>query len=171
MSGESFSAWELSRIEWQFFVTLTSWKSVERDDFHVKRSFAFVRLAAEYCETWFRDVLFAIRTEPGDVGGRTHAHLLMGGLPVSFVTDGHAQRLALIWMSRNGWVIRKKGEQKIPVMGFAKVQLVFEDAGCVEYVLKRGGQSYEESKFSRCGRLVVSDSVWRKLGVNPCPVG
>ena len=194
MSAQSSSTWELSRIPWQYFCTLTSRAAIASDDFHVKRSFAFVRMVAEKCDNvWFREVLFSIRTEPGEIGGRTHAHLLLGGLPVSYVSDDHGLWLAHCWMGRKPWqksipagssivvddvasyLARNrelaKSVSSFPSMGLAQVRPVFEVGGCVDYVLKRNGQDYEEKKFSRCGRLVVSNSVWRFLGVEPEFVG
>jgi len=72
----------MSCIRWQIFAHLTLPDSLQEGSARRLCSllFAFLREAASFQSVHFPALLWAVRWERGERGGRLHAHLLIGGL-------------------------------------------------------------------------------------------
>src|SRR4051812_31129149 len=97
----------LSRIEWQLFVSFTFVR--ERMPASVCRAywFAWLRAVARIYGVHFKRVLWFLRSEFGEVGGRYHYHALVSGLPSHGLNDHANLRLMRLWEQQRPLVNRK----------------------------------------------------------------
>ena len=77
----------MSRVNWQFFGTLTFKKERMPTAVRIKLWFALARALAKWYGVRFPNLLWVLRTEQGEVTGRAHFHCLIGGLPETAVRD------------------------------------------------------------------------------------
>src|ERR1041384_3838614 len=70
----------ISELEWQLFGTFT-FKRECPSEIAFKMWMGWVRLSAKFSAVHFRKVLWALRCERGEIGGRFHFHALIGGYP------------------------------------------------------------------------------------------
>lgn len=150
----------LSRVPWQFFVTLT-WKSVKTERVQWCTLFAYLRTLGGWTGGHFHHLLWAARQERGEVNGREHFHLLVGGMPKRCIC------LSFIHASRNVW--RKHGG------GYSRVTPYVAGLGAVEYsfggdvrdgdnlrIMRKGsvaGTAYENRKFGHASEVMTGRSV------------
>lgn len=152
-------AYALELVNWQIFVTLTLPDNLLEagEARHGRVLFAFLRKAADFGGVHFHSLLWCLRSERGEKGGRLHYHALMGGFPPRVQTpDGRSYSPTSI---RGRFVLKNTWEQLVHAM--ARVQLFNDGLPGVGYVLK-GGAAYEAGKFSSSAdRVTVSTSVQR----------
>lgn len=168
-------SYHASLHHWQFFVTLTYGHDgvggkVPVELVRKKMLFAFLRQVClgryktkqgeRLHRSRWHDLLFLAREEQGEIGGRYHFHLLLGGLPPARHNASEANVMISIWKECGG--------------GIADVRMYDARLDGVSYVLKgleqwsfEGANSYEVAKFDSQGTAmpILSDScvkVWSK---------
>jgi len=136
-----------AKVPWQIFVTLT-WAESKSEGIRQRVLFAWLRRLSKTSGRHFHRLLWAVRQERGEIGGREHYHVLLGGLPEHRVTD-RLMPLARKWWKRCGG-------------GFAWVNAYCPSSEGVQYVLKGLGSveasSYELLKTSRADKGMASKS-------------
>ena len=147
----------LSLIEWQLFATLTFKSAKLADRVRLKMFFALMRKQADNFEVHFKETIWCLRTEAGEVTGRLHLHALIAGFPKHAITTPTCFAFMRIWEGLNG--------------GMARVTLYSPLLDGVGYVLKgceaeyqrAGGDFYETQKFGKRCDVMLSESVFRVL--------
>jgi hypothetical protein len=150
----------LSKIDWQLFATLT-FKS-ERLPERIRLSLFFA-LVREFCAEFdlkFRYLLWCLRQERGEVGGRRHFHFLVAGVRGALVNPTTCFWLMDKWEKLGG--------------GMARIHVFDSRLNAGSYILKRCGFSsnavslgdaYESAKFaSKACELMLADRVWKVAG-------
>lgn len=134
---ESPDVYQLTRIRWQLFGTLTF--SSERCPERVRLGmwFAMCRKTAASFRLYFPRMLWCLRQEQGAVGGRRHFHYLLAGLPAKAVTISTCFAEMASWENLGG--------------GMARVRVFNPTLNGVGYVSEclgmAGADSYESAKF------------------------
>jgi len=143
-------ALSLSRVEWDFFCTLTFKGSLPRIKTAYGMSFRWVRESANLLGVDRYRLLTALRGEHGERNGRFHFHCLMGGTSTrNQITDSH--RLEHVW-------------KQISNGGRVDVRPYVRALSGPEYLCKAlGANRYEVEKFSLADSVTLSDSVIRLL--------
>jgi len=145
----------LSLIEWQLFASLT-FKSVNlADAVRIKMFFALMRKQADNFGVHFKQTIWCLRIESGEITGRLHLHALIAGFPKHALTTATCFSFMKIWEGLNG--------------GMARVTLYSPLLDGVGYVLKgceaeykrAGGDFYETQKFGKRCDVMLSESVFR----------
>lgn len=121
-------------------------------------TFAFLREAAKVAQVPFSQLVWCLRYEPGEIGGRWHYHWLLGS-KFWEVNVGQCFRLNAAW-------------DKMPKCGFSRNHIFNPELNGVEYVTKClshvgtiGGDVYESSKFQNDGStLTLANSLHRAIG-------
>lgn len=146
---ESPDVYQLGRVEWQFFGTLT-WKSERLPErVRVSMFFALLRRLAGWHRVHFRFVVWALRLEKGEISGRNHFHFLMTSLPAFAVCEATAFAMMAQWEALGG--------------GMARIRIFDRQLNGADYITKcigiDGADSYESSKFGANGcHLMLSKS-------------
>jgi len=151
----------LSKIEWQFFCSFT-FKSVNLSERQrLAMFFALLRSQADNFGIHFTRLVWVLRREHGDIGGRLHYHALIAGLPSSGVTVRTCFAFRRIWERLGG--------------GHNRVYVYEASLDGVEYTLKRAseirecsglraaGHHYETRKFGNRCDVMLSESLVRAL--------
>jgi len=114
--------------------------------------FSTFRDLASFSGIHFRSLLWLVRGEFGEIGGRFHYHALIAGLPPSAVTTRRCLSLMSQWESHGG--------------GMARVRLFDDSLDGVSYCLKdvgvgalAGANAYELSKFGGACDVTLSKSL------------
>ncbi len=149
-------AYQIGRIGWQLFGTLTFKSERLPERVRLAMWFAYARQTGKRLGVKFHRLLWCLRQEQGEIGGRRHFHYLMAELPHEQLCPALNFELMALWQSLGG--------------GWARVARYRNDLDGVGYVLKGLGyaseaeQHYEMRKFGsqRC-HLILSNSVWRTL--------
>lgn len=157
---ENATVYLLRDVPWQLFLTLT-WRSVKSDGVRFKTLFAFLRTTSEWAGVHFHQLLWAVRQERGELGGRLHFHVLVGGIPKPKVN------LSLVFALRGAW--RKHGG------GMSVVTPYYAGLGAVEYSFggeirctegtrlsarsSVAGTAYENQKFGTTADVMLAKSV------------
>lgn len=133
----------LSQVPWQLFATLTFRSDRLSDRSRWSLVFAWLRKAALWQRVHFSKLLWIVRMERGEKGGRLHFHVLLGGLPAERLTERYRLVLCGAWKGQRG-------------CGMAHVVTYRFDLSGVDYVLKSlefahsyrdDGKFYEARKF------------------------
>jgi hypothetical protein len=153
---ETPEAYQMLRIQWQLFGTLTFKSERLPERVRLAMWFAFVRQVGKRLSVKFPRLLWCLRQEAGEIGGRRHFHCLMAELPQECLCPALNFELMALWQKLGG--------------GWARVVRYRNDLDGVGYVLKGLGyatqneQNYELRKFgSEHCHLILSNSVWRTL--------
>jgi len=157
-------------VEWQLFTTLTFAQDGLTDKVKYSLLFAWLREAAEWSGSSFKQVKWLCRQEAGEITGRQHFHLLLGGMPSDFVTIANCFRLMILWDHQPEKRAPAYQGKKLRV-GMARVRKFDSGMDGVGYVLKglkdcllSGADIYEFSKFSLdTSSVTLSDSLVREL--------
>lgn len=146
--------------DWQVFGTLT-FAGVE-PNLCASRKIVFAHLyrAAKLLRIPFPRLVWALRVERGEKGGRLHYHCLLGG------ADGKRVTLATCFVLNSLW-------ERLPRAGMARHRLFDrKQAGAVAYVASClangdtvGADFYESMKFGSIGSdVTLSNSLGRSVG-------
>jgi len=138
----------LRNIPWQLFVTLT-WSAVKSEGVKHRILFAYLRTLSKWAGVHFHQLLWACRQERGEVGGRLHFHVLVGGLPQRCLT------LSLLHASRKLW--KKEGG------GWSSVTPYCSGLDAVQYSFG-GDVRFENLRIGGRGSVEGTDYEKRKLG-------
>ncbi len=146
----------LERVPWQFFATMTFRKVDLPRKVRISMFFKFARQISRQHRIFFPNLLWALRLERGEIGGRLHFHSLIGGLPASAATKGNCFAMMALWADSCGG-------------GFARIRLFAPDLDGVSYVIKgldgpahNGADLYESGKFvDQSSELMLAASVHR----------
>ena len=152
----------LSKIEWQFFGTLTfrepSLRNRETGISNYRRIMRYHTFGREISRSLYfsrknwKCVKFCLRLEQGEIGGLWHFHFLMSGLPPGAVNIGSCKFMQWVWSHEC------KG-------GFCKIRLFDSRQNGVEYISKclDPADKYEFSKFGLAQALTFSPACVREL--------
>jgi hypothetical protein len=154
MNPELFA---LSLIDWQLFATLTFKSDKLADAVRLKMFFALMREQADNFGVHFKETIWCLRRENGELTGRGHLHALIAGFPKHALTTATCFAFMKIWEQHGG--------------GMARVHLYSPLLDGVGYVLKgceleyqrAGGDFYETKKFGGNCDVMLSESVFRVL--------
>jgi len=151
---ESPDTYILSKVDWQFWITLT-FKS-ERSTEKLRQSlwFSLLRDTAGWWRVDFNRLLWIRRSELGEQAGRFHYHALLGGLPDEAVNRASCFAIKNDWERLGG--------------GMARVYVYAKDRNALAYMMPDasvascGGMQYEAAKYGGSSSVMLSEGV-RKL--------
>jgi hypothetical protein len=164
----------ISRYPWQFFVTLT-FRAVTVAGQRRRFWFAFLRAVADDFGLHFRDLLWCLREENGEITGRPHFHALIGGLPDHIRTPRTCLSLMHCWEYRTLPLAqlpdgKRKGELrwKSQFCGMARIRVYDPLADAAGYISKEGiavtgSNQYESRKFGTALKVEFSESCRRYI--------
>ena len=127
------------------------------DAVRIKMFFALMREQADNFGVHFKETIWCLRRENGELTGRGHLHALIAGFPQHALTTATCFAFMKIWEQHGG--------------GWARVTLYSPSLDGVGYVLKgceaeyqrAGGDFYETKKFGGHCDVMLSESVYRVL--------
>ena len=154
MNPELFA---LSLIEWQLFVSLTFKSDKLADAVRIKMFFALMREQADNFGVHFKETIWCLRREDGELTGRGHLHALIAGLPRHLLTTATCFSFMRIWEGLNGGIARVRPYS--PLLDGVGYVL---KGGEAEYQ-RAGGDFYETRKFGGDCDVMLSESVFRVL--------
>jgi hypothetical protein len=170
----------LSRIEWQLFCSLTFVRENMPASLCRRYWFTFARAVAEIQGVHFRRLLWLLRSEFGEIGGRYHYHALIGGLSHHGLSMGMIFRLKRTWEQALPLVLRKDefGDYRklSKFCGMARIRLFDPGMDALDYCTDlesvdggasgwslSGANSYEAKKFGKTETVEFSQSVARVM--------
>lgn len=142
ITADEWKIWKLQN-HWQFWIGPT-FVPVGTHSSRVHRLKNFLELAGKHGSTSYRYLIYVVRWERGELGGRPHCHLFLGGLKFTNIIS---MRHILIadWRKLNN-------QSRVSVSIFNR-QLLDRGAWYVankqNALTTEGGLQYEVSKFSR----------------------
>lgn len=150
----------LSRIDWQYFVTLTlaTGKESVSDEWFVKHWFSLAREVAGWFRVHFLSVKWCLRLEKGEVTRRRHCHALMGGFPLNTINQ-HTCFAIKNQAEKIGWGMARCYVFNGALDGVGYLLKSLADA---EWKHTAGASMYEFSKF-RPDQVMISMSVIREI--------
>lgn len=140
----------LEPSNWQLFGSFTFKSERIPERIRLCMWFKLIRGVCKWHGINSHRLLWALRQEPGEIGGRTHFHALIGGLPPHAVTVPTCFAIMAAWERLGG--------------GMARCREFDRTRNGPGYILEclqdRGADAYESAKFgdSRC-HLMVAKSV------------
>jgi len=142
----------LSRLSWDVFGTLTFCGRVPRPQVAYGHAWRHFRQASKLTGRPYSELLIALRQEPGELGGRSHFHYLLGGTKTSNVHS-------LCFQLRHSWLGQTGATQRI-------LRPYDNALSGVEYVMKalNAADMYETGKFLTANEVTLSSSVYRVVG-------
>lgn len=146
---------QVSRHDWQFFVSLTfKQKVVPPERVRLIMLFAWLRQAAKIGRVHFSALKWVVRQEAGELGGRIHLHALLDGLPGHYVNDRTCKALESLWEKVGG--------------GFPVIRKFNPALSGVGYVLDgiqldTGANQYELSKFGGLSMVIYGKTFLAEL--------
>ena len=147
----------LSRIDWQFFGTLTFKSERLPERVRLALYFALLRCVAAEFRVYFPRLLWCLRQETGEQFGRRHFHYLLAGLPASGVSKTTCFYQMSTWEKLGGGMARvSEFDPLLNGEGYILKCLGYADAG--DY--------YESAKFGGHCQLMLSHSVLKVVRAN-----
>jgi hypothetical protein len=152
----------LTKIDWQFFGTLTFREARLRknelgkaNDTRLNIYHQFGREVSRslyYSRKNWKSVRHALRLEQGEIGGLWHFHFLMSGFPRGAVNIGSAKFMEHVWLRDCGG-------------GFCKIRVFDSSQNGVEYISKclDPADKYEFNKFGLARTLTLSPACIREI--------
>jgi len=116
----------VSRVDWQFFSTLTFKGKVPRQGVQASAFFALLRTTANDFGVHFKRLLWVLRFESGEVTGREHLHALIAGLPAHAVSEKTCFAMMSYWERLGG--------------GMARIRVYDPSLGGVDYIVDSVGE-------------------------------
>lgn len=147
----------LSLIQWQLFASLTFKSERLTDAVRIKMFFALMRKQAEHFGVHFKNTIWCLRTEPGEITGRLHFHALIAGLPKHAGTTATCFSFMRIWEQLGG------GIPRVHVYSPLLDGVGYVLKGCEAEYQRAGGDYYETQKFGKNCDVMLSESVFRVL--------
>ncbi len=176
---EKPEVYALSRIDWQFFLTLTFVRENLPDSLRRKLWFAYVRTIAENFDVHFRCLVWLLRTERGELNGRFHYHALLSGLPPHVRTSATCFAFMAQWERLKPQTNRKDAKGEIRLLskfcGMARVRVYNASMDGLDYFLPErrdcspvslrssGADTYEARKFGTADTVEFSESCARVM--------
>lgn len=153
---ESALLHSLQRFEWQFFGSLTFRSAQLPERLRLKMWFSLMRETASWGHVSPNKLIWALRMEHGEVGGRLHFHFLLGALPGQYHVRERAFAMMGCWQAFGGGIVRVRPYKPV--------------GDATGYIMKclgiEGANLYEGRKFSKTSESVlVSDACWRGVGM------
>lgn len=135
---ETPDVYQLTRIRWQIFGTLTFRSERLPEKVRCEMWFSHVRQTCKNFGLYFPKALWCLRQERGEATGRRHFHYLFAGLPEKAVTESTCFAQMAQWERLGG--------------GMARVRVYNRSLNGVGYLTKCLGKSvgadqYEMNKF------------------------
>ena len=163
MMSKSPETFFLSSIYWQLFGGLTFPRANMSERFRLSMWFSFVRAIADHNRLHFKNVLWCLRLERGDLLGRLHFHFLIAGLPEQGITMGNRFAIRALWKSIGGGVSRiDLYDSRLHGLPYIAGLL-----GCSASDIGSGSMAYESAKFGAAGSgLMLSKSVEKLISAN-----
>jgi hypothetical protein len=153
---ESPDVYNLAKIKWQFFGTLTFKSERLPERVRLQMWFALLRRVAARFRVHFPRLPWCLRQERGEITARRHFHFLLTGLPRKTACKATCFLLMSEWEKLKG--------------GMARVTLFDHRLDGVGYVAKclgeqpNGGDVYESAKFGNAYcELMLSDGAQKVL--------
>jgi hypothetical protein len=150
----------LGSVRWQLFCSLSFYTNgrphyVPPVGKQISAAFGWMRTFCNWYHIHFRkQLLFALRQERGETGGRPHLHALVGGLPNGVVNSARSRvSMQAEWEKFGGGMSRVR-------------EFGFDESG--DYLIKpetwNGADAYEGAKFGNqdC-QVTISHSVWEQV--------
>jgi hypothetical protein len=147
----------LSLIEWQLFATLTFKSDKLADAVRIKMFFALMREQADNFGVHFKETIWGLRREDGELTGRGHQHALIAGFPKHAITTATCFSFMKIWEQLGGGMARVRPYS--PLLDGVGYVL----KGCEAEYARAGGDYYEARKFGGNCDVMLSESVFRVL--------
>jgi len=167
----------LTRIEWEYFVTLTfgtGWRHMPASRI-MKLVFKWLRVTAEFHGVKWENWLWVVRGEHGETTGRFHLHALLAYRGTSFVPNSKTTRFTMmhLWESSGGGMARVRaysGELEgvgYILKGLEAWSTQGEHSGKAAPYSADGANCYEVGRFDpeSCD-VMLSHSVMRLLARN-----
>jgi hypothetical protein len=156
---ETALTYTLQRVHWQFFGSLTFKSAKLPERVRVSMFFELVRCLCRWHKVPFRNCVWALRQEPGEITLRLHFHFLIAGLPLYAVQDASAMTIKAQWERLGG--------------GTARIREYDSREQDLDYILKcldyqnAGANLYEVGKFSySADEVMLSNSIWNPANLN-----
>jgi len=152
---ETPDAHTLSKVDWQFWITLTFKSESSTEKLRQSLWFSLLRDVAGWWRVDFRRLLWIRRTELGEMTERLHYHALLGGLPTESVNRPTCFSIKNDWERLGG--------------GMARVYVYARDRNALHYVLdadfvtSRGAAQHEASKYGKTSSVTCSEGVLRLI--------
>lgn len=149
---ETALTYSLQKVHWQFFAALTFRSAKLPERVRLSMFFALVRCLCRWFKVPFREAIWALRQEAGEIGGRLHFHFLFAGVPPEAVHVATCMSIKAQWERIGG--------------GMARVREFDPSQPGLEYLLKclsasPGANLYEVGKFSHSSdEIMLSKSFW-----------
>jgi hypothetical protein len=149
LPGPKGFAFSLANIQWEVFATLT-FRTLSTERRRWQLAWSHLQDLARSLEVPYGELLIALRSEHGELGGRPHFHYLLGG-------TGAKSSLSLAFFLRYDWRCR--------VNSGAVVRPYERRLAGADYVEKclSGANQYELKKFNTADLLELSSSVKRQI--------
>jgi len=178
----------LSKVDWNLFWSATWARQKVPLLLRRKYWFSFVRALADHVGLHYRRVLWLLRTENGEIGGLSHQHALIAGLPHHVCTPWLLSWCHEFWETQGPLVLRRGVRVKhgAPVLTWEKLSrdcgssrmriydpsmnaLDYsspdgEEGSVSSYSSVNGANSYETRKFGEAQSVEWSLSLVRLLG-------
>lgn len=164
----------LSRFDWDLFVTLTFVRETMPMVLRRKYWFEFARTLAGNYSVHFRRLLWMLRTERGEQGGRFHYHALVGGLPHHARHERTCLVLMSQWEHQRPLVQRRAPDGTLRMLsrfcGMARVRVFDPGMDGLDYFVEEtteggsriytlmGANKYETEKFGEADTVEISES-------------
>lgn len=145
----------LSKVDWQFWVTLTFKREVMPEKVRQSLWFSLLRDLAGWWRVDFRRLLWLRRSELGEKAGRFHYHALLAGLPDAAVSR------PTCFAIKNDWERLGGGMSRVYV--YAKDRNALAYMLPAEFVLTPGGAQYEAEKFRGSAAVTCSEGVLKLI--------
>lgn len=149
----------LTRVNWDVFGHLT-FKALKPRPVLYSYVWRLVRHVSDVSGRPYRELLVALRYERGEMGGRPHFHVLVGGTKAPNMTTLSFQLV--------DWWKKTTGSQQVRFRPYCPC------GGAEDYLIKEcgwnfaGANGYELGKFDRADDVTLSRSVFRCLRIANC---
>ncbi len=156
------TSFQLHLVNWQFFGTAT-WRSSKLGTIKSREDELWDFLKWFVCFrtlNHFAKVPITVRWERGELGGRPHAHYLIGGLLPKFVNLTSCFQASHEWHQRCGLGrLRLVSTSQDGASGAIIRYLQKQESTCSG----EGADAYELGKFGKSDRLIINDAAWRLM--------
>ena len=154
MNPELFA---LSLIEWQLFSSFSFKSEKMADAVRIKMFFALLREQADNFGIHFKELIWCLRRENGELTGRGHLHALIAGLPPHALTTATCFSFMRLWERHGGgWARVTQYSPLLDGVGYVL-------KGCDAEYKRAGGDYYETRKFGGNCDVMLSESIFRVL--------